>query len=113
MSIIYGPQFGNRNDKDIVKTDANVKSIRTNRIFKDSRWQYYDKEGSGRFERGMYLICDNGYSRWPTSICPYTEVDTSTVEGYFQTNLESVRKDVEGMHLWDIKKAVEDFESHN
>jgi hypothetical protein len=43
----------------------------------------------------MYLICDNGYLRWPTSICPYTQVDKSTVEGLFSTNIESVRKDVE------------------
>lgn len=33
---IYGPQFGTRNDKDIVKTDVNVKSIRKNRLFKDT-----------------------------------------------------------------------------
>ena len=39
-------------------------------------------------------ICDNGYFRWPTSICPYASVDNSTLEGYFSTNLDSVRKDV-------------------
>jgi hypothetical protein len=39
------------------------------------------------------LICNNGYLRWPTSICPYSGADNSTVEGYFSTNLKSVRKD--------------------
>ncbi len=43
----------------------------------------------------MYLICDNGYLCWPTSICPYSKADVSAVEGYFLTNLESMQKDVE------------------
>ena len=68
-------------------------------------------------ERGMYLICDNGYLRWPASICPYEGATNSTLEGYFSTNLESVHKDVEctfgilkkrwkilhnGVMYWDI-----------
>jgi hypothetical protein len=43
----------------------------------------------------MYLICNNGYLRWPTSIFPYLQADKSAVKGYFSTNLESVQKDVE------------------
>jgi hypothetical protein len=43
----------------------------------------------------MYLICDNGYLRWPTTICPFKRVDSATAQEYFTTNLESVRKDVE------------------
>ena len=43
----------------------------------------------------MYLICDNVYLRWPTTICPFTRMDKSTPEGFFSTNIESVRKDVE------------------
>ena len=31
----------------------------------------------------------------PSSICPYERVDSNTLEGYFSTNLEGVRKDVE------------------
>ena len=46
-------------------------------------------------ERGMYLICDNGYLCWPASICLYEGSAKSTLKGYFSTNLESVRKDVE------------------
>ena len=92
---IYGPQFGSRNDKDIVKHDNNVRAIRSNQLFTNTTWKYYDANGAIKSERGMYLICDNGYLRWPTSICPYSGADNSTVEGYFSTNLESVRKDVE------------------
>ena len=50
---------------------------------------------AGDFNRGMYLISDNGYLRWPTTICPFTRTRVSSAEGYFSTNIESVRKDVE------------------
>ena len=46
-------------------------------------------------DHGAHLICDNGYLRWPTSICPYAGCENSSLEGFFSTNLESVRKDVE------------------
>ena len=38
---------------------------------------------------------DNGYLRWPTTICPFTRTSVASPEGYFSTNVESVRKDVE------------------
>jgi hypothetical protein len=60
----------------------------------------------------MYLICDNGYLRWPTSICLYEGAAKSTLEGYFSTNLESVCKDVErtfgiltAYQLWALMSA--------
>ncbi len=47
-------------------------------------------------EKGAYLICDNGYLRWPQLICPYTANEPCHTEaGYFLSNIESVRKDVE------------------
>ena len=57
---VYGPQFGTFNDKQIMKTDTNVKKIYTG-WFKDVWWRYYTADGIVRDERGMYLICDNGY----------------------------------------------------
>ena len=92
---IYGPQFGSRNDKDIVKHDVNVRANRKKHLFTNTTWQYYDGDGNVQSERGMYLICDNGYLIWPTSICPYSKANNATLEGFFSTNLESVRKDVE------------------
>ncbi len=92
---IYGPQFGRCNDKDIVKHDVNVWAIRLNWLFKNAKWKYYDANGNIRSERGLYLICNNGYLQWPTSIRPYLQADNSIVKGYFSTNLESVQKDVE------------------
>ena len=91
---VYGPLFGTFNDKHIVKVDTNVRSIRKGWM-KDVVWRYYTAVGRVKEERGMYLICDNGYLRWPESICPYESADKTTLEGYFSTNLESVRKDVE------------------
>ena len=58
-------------------------------------WNYYTAEGRVEQDQGAYLICDNSYLRWPTSICPYAGCENSSLEGFFSTNLESVRKDVE------------------
>jgi hypothetical protein len=58
---IYGPQFGSRNDKDIVKHDESVCAIRFSQLFTNTTWKYYDADGAIKLERGMYLICDNGY----------------------------------------------------
>ena len=91
---VYGPQFGTFNDKQIMKTDTNVKKIYTG-WFKDVWWRYYTADGIVRDERGMYLICDNGYLHWPQSIFSFLGQPSHTLEGYFSSNLESVRKDVE------------------
>jgi hypothetical protein len=91
---IYGPQFGTRNDKEIVKVDPNAYRIRHG-WYKDVLWKYYTYDGRVEKERGAYLICDNGYHRWPNSIPPYANADSASLEGYFSTNLESIRKDVE------------------
>jgi hypothetical protein len=83
---------GSCNDKDIVKHDDNVRAIRFSQLFTNTTWKYYDANCSIKSEQGMYLICDNGYLRWPTLICSHSGMDNSTVKGYFSTNLESVQK---------------------
>jgi hypothetical protein len=60
-------------------------------------WQYYAKDGTVRTSKGMHLICDNGHLTWPTTICPHAHFNSTLLEGFFLTNLESVRKDVECM----------------
>jgi len=75
---IYGPHFGSRNDMDIVKTDEYVDMLRSKRLFRDAQWKYYNQDGHVRRETGMYLISDNGYLRWPTTICPFTRTRVST-----------------------------------
>ncbi len=68
VMAIYRPQFGSRNDKDIVKHNDNVRAIRQNSLFTNPTWQYYDCDKNVWSAIGMYLICDNGYLLWPTSI---------------------------------------------
>ena len=80
--LIYGPHFGSRNDMDIVKTDKSVAAMAKKRLFCDARWKYYDKDGQVRTNRGAYLICDNGYLRWPTTICPFTRVDNGSAQRF-------------------------------
>jgi hypothetical protein len=76
---VYGPQFGTLNDKDIVKHDVYVQEIRTKWLFKDTGWQYYAKDGRVWHERGVYLICNNGYLPWPTSICPFAQASKASL----------------------------------
>ena len=49
----------------------------------------------------LYLICNNGYLQWPSTICPFMwspfmwSCDGGHLEDYFSTSLASIRKDVE------------------
>jgi hypothetical protein len=87
-------------------------------------WKYYAVTGVVCLSQGMYLICNNGYLRWPTSMCPYLQVIQWSPEGFFSSNLESVRKDVEctfgimkkqwrilhnGFHYHNIRKCEKIF----
>jgi hypothetical protein len=89
---IYGPHFGSRNDMDIVKTDKNVTAMRTNRLFCDARWAYYDLNGHVRSNCGMYLICDNRCLCWPTTICPFKRTDIGSPEEFFPRILREFGK---------------------
>jgi hypothetical protein len=87
-------QFGTRNDKHIVKLDKAVAEIRDG-WYSTVKWNFKDSRGRDKTAVGVYLICDGGYLRWPILICPYASAGVATLEGYFSSNLESVRKDVE------------------
>ena len=67
---VYGPSFGSRNDKHIVKNDVGVRSVAED-WYSSVQWKYYDNSGDIQLEEGAYLICDNGYLQWPTLICPF------------------------------------------
>ncbi len=78
-----------------MKLDPNVKKIRFG-WFSKIWGQYYKETGGTGMEKGAYLICDNGYLRWPQLICPYTaDKPCHTEAGYFLSNIKSMRKDVE------------------
>jgi hypothetical protein len=42
----------------------------------------------------MYLICNKGNLCWPQLIGPYATAMAALMEGYFSSNIDSVRKDV-------------------
>jgi hypothetical protein len=92
---IYGPQFGTRNNQEIVKLDPKVKKICFG-WFSKIWWPYYAEMAGTAMKKGVYLICDNGYLRWPQLVCSYTAGKPCHTEaGFFSSNIKSVRKDVE------------------
>jgi hypothetical protein len=88
---VYGPVFGLQNDKEIVKSDPAVNEVTSDWMSK-TFWRYYSANGCIKISEGVYIICDNGYLCWHTSIFPCTHVDPGSAEGYFSSNLESIRK---------------------
>ena len=92
---VFGPSFGSRNDKHIVKNDPGVRAV-SDDWYSSELWHYFDADGNIGTEKGAYLICDNGYLQWPTLICPFMRSETNgPFETCYSGNLESVRKDVE------------------
>ena len=92
---VYGPQFGTRNDKEIVKLDPNVKKICFG-WFSKIWWHYYIEVGWVSREKGMYLICDNGYLWWPQLFLSlHGRWALPHRSGVFSSNIESVQKDVD------------------
>jgi hypothetical protein len=87
-------QFGARSDKHIVRFDPTVELIKTG-WYKDVEWEYYTAQGELKRGKGCYLVCDGGYLHWKTLICPFPTDDVGGRRGYFNGNLESIRKDVE------------------
>ena len=87
-------QYGARSDKHIVRLDPTVHLIK-NAWYKEVKWEHFDVVGERKVSTGIYLICDGGYLRWKTLIAPYKGAPTCGRRGHFNTNLESVRKDVE------------------
>ena len=120
---VYGPQVGTRNDKEIIKDNPNIHYVQRG-WYNDVLWSYYTAEGRVEQDCGAYLICANGYLHWPTSVCLYAGLENSSLQGFFSTNLESVRKDVEctfdilkkrwqvlnnGLHYCDIRTCERIF----
>ena len=86
---------------DIVKPDDHILMMTTSRLFRDAKWKYYNQYGHVRLSQGTYLICDNGYLRWPTTICPFTRIDTTK---YRECSHGC------GMYVWNTEEEVANFE---
>ena len=92
---VFGPQFGSNNDKHIVKIDPHIRMLGEGWLSR-VEWKYYAHDEQICSSKGVYVICDNGYISWPTTICPFMGSRMNgRLEDYFSSNIESVRKDVE------------------
>ena len=90
---------GTRNDKHIAKTDRSVMQLLENNSWLNSRvWHCSAIDGQKKTFFGPYLICDGGYhSCWPCLMSPSKNGMPGSPEMRWSKNLESVRKDTEGV----------------
>jgi hypothetical protein len=86
------------NDKTLVLFDWFVQGIYDGDVMNDVTFKLLDKDDSGLiFEvnyKGEWLIVDNGYMRWSTTILP-VKIAADQREIHWSEWLESLRKDVE------------------
>ena len=89
---------GTRNDKHIVKTDPAVMELMDNNGWLNSKawWHTHGEHGRKTFF-GVYLICDGGYHEWPCLMFPSKHGMPNSPEMRWSKNVESVRKDIEGV----------------
>ena len=98
---ILSSTFGNSarwNDKSLQLYDSFVTGIQQGTKIDDVTFELVeaDKDGNIVFVKyeGDWLIVDNGYLRWPTTVPPFKE-SAEYKEIRFLQWLESMRKDVE------------------
>ena len=86
------------NDKTLVLFDDFAVSLNEGRKMQDFTFELYERDVSGNVTkakyRGPWLIVDNGYLNWPTTVPPFKRT-CSRQEIRFSQWLESIRKDVE------------------
>ena len=86
-----------RNDKHIAKTDHLIMQLLDNNGWLNSKaWHTIGPNGKRTFF-GAYLICDRGYHAWPCLMSPSNMGLPNSPEMRWTKNLESVRKDIEGV----------------
>ena len=92
MSVTNGHP-GARNDKHICRLDDQLLSLSNgDGWLSEKEWWAFGEDDKTLVEKGLYLICDGGYLRWPTLICPI-----KVSERFLQLSkvIEGARKDVE------------------
>ncbi|KAI2511223.1 Plant transposon protein [Fragilaria crotonensis] len=87
---------GARNDKHIVRTDNSVMSLLDGNGWLNSQsWETKDRRGRTKVSKGLYLICDGGYHRWPCLMFPVKSGAVGSPLSKWAGMMESVRKDIE------------------
>ena len=86
------------NDKTTVLYDKLTRGIYTGNILPDYELELYEYDSQGNVikvkYRGVWLISDNGYLNWSTTIPPFKETN-SFGHLLFSEWVESMRKDIE------------------
>jgi hypothetical protein len=86
------------NDKTLVTFNERIMGIRTGKYLSDLEFELYEEQADGtvikRKYHGAWLLVDNGYHHWATTIPPYKRSEFRN-EIHFLEWLESMRKDVE------------------
>jgi hypothetical protein len=86
------------NDKTVVLFDNFAVALNEGRTLQDCTFELYDIDSRGNVVKqkyeGAWLIVDNGYLNWPTTVPPL-KTSCSRLIVRFSQWLESIRKDVE------------------
>jgi Plant transposon protein len=95
QSVSCGHPAGARNDKHIFKTDPAVMGLmQYNGWLNSKAWHCSGQHGKKTFF-GLYLICDGGYQAIPCLLSKNGQPDSPEMR--WSKNVESVRKDIEGV----------------
>ena len=87
---------GARNDKHIVRTDRSVMKLLDGHEWLNNRsWESRGRNGVRIATKGVYLICDGGYHRWPCMMFPVKSGAAGSSLMKWGCMLESIRKDIE------------------
>jgi hypothetical protein len=87
---------GARNDKHIVRTNDSVMQLLDGKGWLNSRsWESRGVDGVTKVTKGLYLICDGGYHRWPCMMHPVKLGATGSPLMKWSGMMESIRKDIE------------------
>ena len=89
---------GSWNDKTLVLYDTFIRGIKRGEILDDNEFELYEKDADGNTIRvrykGAWIIVDNGYLSWSTTVPPFTNTNWRD-EVRWSEWVESMRKDVE------------------
>jgi hypothetical protein len=90
-----GSQLGARNDKTICRFDTFLTGVRDGKLpTTPIEYKLYKADGTFDLCRQAWLLCDGGYHKWITMICPIG-LTCDRQERLWSEWVESVRKDVE------------------
>jgi hypothetical protein len=85
---------GRCNDKTLIKFDGLIDQLRRGQFNSTMSFNLEMRTGDSRTINGCYVIVDNGYLQWSTTVSPHKS-SSNRSELRFSQWLESLRKDVE------------------